>query len=297
MLTPYKLQENITNNFGNDGRAWLEELPNLLKRITDEWQLTEIEQVANLSYNYVCTAYSALFVQNIVCKLACNAKDLQTEVNALNFYEGKTCVKLLAHNTLNKAICLERLSPATNLKTSFPSNEDEAIKIAVKVMQDLHNVPLVNPNNFPTISDWLEELNMISLVPEQHLAKAKLLKRRLFATQEKQVLLHGDLHHENILQSGSNWVVIDPKGVIGEIGYEVGVFIYNPIPELLLAPDPKAIISRRIKLFSEILDIDMQRICDLSYVRAILSAVWCGESDKDGADYMLRVAEIIETIN
>lgn len=45
-----------------------------------------------------------------------------------------------------------------------------------------------------------------------------------------------DLHHDNILQNGHAWVVIDLKGVIGEPAYEVSAFIRSPIPELLHHP-------------------------------------------------------------
>src|SRR5262245_61159391 len=42
------------------------------------------------------------------------------------------------------------------------------------------------------------------------------------------VLMHGDFHHFNILSSERGWLVIDPKGVIGPAGYEVGPFMMNP---------------------------------------------------------------------
>lgn len=50
-------------------------------------------------------------------------------------------------------------------------------------------------------------------------------------------MLHVDLHHDNILQNGNEWLVIDPKGVVGEPAYEVAAFIHNPMPELLTHAD------------------------------------------------------------
>ncbi|WP_418887304.1 aminoglycoside phosphotransferase family protein [Klebsiella pneumoniae] len=31
--------------------------------------------------------------------------------------------------------------------------------------------------------------------------------------------LHGDLHHENIMFSSRGWLVIDPVGLVGEVGF------------------------------------------------------------------------------
>lgn len=75
----------------------------------------------------------------------------------------------------------------------------------------------------------------------------------------------GDLHHDNILQnsddearysfSDGGWLVIDPKGVIGEQAYEVAAFIRNPIPELLTHDDAPTIIHNRITRFAELLEL------------------------------------------
>ena len=44
------------------------------------------------------------------------------------------------------------------------------------------------------------------------------------------MLIHGDLHHYNILIVGKySWLAIDPKGVIGPAAYEVGPLLMNPL--------------------------------------------------------------------
>ena len=55
-----------------------------------------------------------------------------------------------------------------------------------------------------------------------------------------QVLLHGDLHHDNILSATrAPWLIIDAKGLVGDSGYDLGAFLYNPIPDLLTLPQPE----------------------------------------------------------
>jgi streptomycin 6-kinase len=62
---------------------------------------------------------------------------------------------------------------------------------------------------------------------------AESLFRELIASSESPVLLHGDLHHFNILSARRQpWLAIDPKGVAGEPAYEPGALLRNPNPEL-----------------------------------------------------------------
>lgn len=95
-------------------------------------------------------------------------------------------------------------------------------------------------------------------------------------------MLHGDLRHGNILlQDEDEWVVIDPKGVLGESAYEVGAFIRNPVPELFESSEIKIIIETRIQKISEILQISPQRILAWCFVQTVLARVWALEGGCD----------------
>ena len=130
-------------------------------------------------------------------------------------------------------LLLERAVPSISLKSYFPNMEQESIEIVCKVMKKLHQANISAAYNLPHIKDWLTALDKDWPIPDEHLQKARKLRDQLLQTSEADVLLHGDLHHDNILQNGDDWLVIDPKGVIGEPAYEVAAFIRNPIPELL----------------------------------------------------------------
>jgi streptomycin 6-kinase len=113
---------------------------------------------------------------------------------------------------------------------------------------------------------------------------------------QKIVLLHGDLHHDNILSLGDgSWVAIDPKGVVGDPAYEVAPFICNPMPELLERIDLALIMTRRLQLFSERLNIPLRRLRDWSYVHAVLAACWSAQ-ENDSVTRWLTVAQIIESL-
>src|SRR5438067_1309862 len=77
--------------------------------------------------------------------------------------------------------------------------------------------------------------------------QAEAIFAALLATQVAPVLLHGDLHHENILAAARQpWLAIDPKGVVGEPAYEAGALLRNPLPWLLEQPDPRGVTARRV---------------------------------------------------
>jgi streptomycin 6-kinase len=95
-------------------------------------------------------------------------------------------------------------------------------------------------------------------------------------------LLHGDLHHYNVLRdSQRGWLAIDPKGVIGEIEYELGAGLRNPCerPEVFTRP---AVIERRVKQFAGKLPINQHRALAWAFSEAVLAAIWCVE-DGSGA--------------
>lgn len=106
------------------------------------------------------------------------------------------------------------------------------------------------------------------------------------------MLLHGDLHHDNIMQThDGEWIAIDPKGLIGEAAYEIGAFIRNPIPELLKY-NASTTIERRIKLFSEYLNMDEERIRQWSYIQAVLAACFAIEDNCSWEEW-IKCAELV----
>lgn len=133
-------------------------------------------------------------------------------------------------------------------------------------------------------------------IPNHYLQKVRKLRDELLQTSKPDVLLHGDLHHDNILQNVNDWVVIDPKGVIGEPVYEVAAFIRNPMPELLNHADAQNIIHNRITHFAEALELSGGRIIDWYFVQAMLSWVWALEDGCD-ANYFEHLTKIFDTIN
>lgn len=208
-------EDNMIRLYGIQGEKWLSDLPSLVSDLSIKWRLTDLQPLENLSYNYALSGFQGS--QAIVLKLGMDANALNREAVALKAFAPFGAVKILEHH--DHALLLERVSPGNSLKSYFPAQEAEGILIACDVMTKLHQAPFPSGTLFPCVSDWLDVLNNEWDIPLSTLEKARQLKDHLLKTAQPSVLLHGDLHHDNILQNKTGWTVIDPKGVRGEPAY------------------------------------------------------------------------------
>ncbi len=288
---PTYFKSNILALYGAHGKAWLERLSALASAVAKRYKLSALAPVANLSFNYVLAGVQG--DQPIILKLGLDQNGLRREAAALKAFAGCGAIEILVEG--EGLLLLERASPGTSLKEYSPRQDAKAVEIACQVMQRLHQAPLPPEEYFPSIADWLRLLDKEWEIPAIYLNKARQRRDHLLTTSGPSVLLHGDLHHDNILRNGNEWVAIDPKGVIGEATYEVASFIRNPMPELLNHDDAPNIIQSRITRFAEILKLPSRRILDWCFVQAVLSWAWALEDSLDTSCFE-QLTRIFETI-
>ncbi len=93
--------------------------------------------------------------------------------------------------------------------------------------------------------------------------------------------LHGDLHHENIMFSSRGWLVIDPVGLVGEVGFGAANMFYDPAADRDdLCLDPRR-IAQMADAFSRALDVDPRRLLDRAYAYGCLSAAWNADGEEE----------------
>jgi streptomycin 6-kinase len=113
---------------------------------------------------------------------------------------------------------------------------------------------------------------------------------QLANSQRDVALLHGDLHHYNVLRDSTRgWLAIDPKGVVAEMAYEIGAVLRNPTerPDLFASP---VVIEKRIRLFARVLPVDADRILRWAYAQTVLSAIWAIEDGGACPDHAIALA-------
>ncbi len=272
-------------------------ISNAINVCSKNWQLSAVKQLSHeaVTQNYVAKAYSALLAKEVVLKIVWAKTN---EFEALRYFRGPACVQLLDYNVEHNALLLEYIRPGTSLKQFFPDRDDFAIEVTASIIKALHqNKEIPKSHHFKTIDQWLNTLytHTSIAIPKNLLYKAQELGVQLLQKAQPRYVLHGDLHHENILQKDSHWVAIDPKGVIGPLEYELGRFIMNPMPNLLNHPSVVTIIKNRVNRFSQLFEIEKRRIKDWTFVQAVLSVCWA-EQDKDQSsfNYFLNFATLLK---
>ena len=294
---PIGFQDRITSVFGEQGSLWLSELPDIVLRCEKRWSLQVGPPFPNLSYNFVAPGVTE-DGREIVLKVGVPNPELDSEIEALRQYDGRGAVALLEADKALGAMVLRRLQPGIML--SALADDDAATMIAASVMQRLWR-PLPAGHSFPTVVQRANGLVRLRQrfsgdtgpLPAKLVDKAEALFSDLLASSPPPVLLHGDLHHENILSAGDGWLAIDPKGLTGDPVYETAALLVNPIPDFLNMPQPLTLF-RRVDLLSDHLGFDRQRILAWGFAKSVLAAWWCVEDNLDCWQYFIACAKLME---
>ena len=290
-----EFETTIRNVFGAKGEAWLHELPALIAECEQRWQI-QVQAPFKLSYNYVAPAVRSDGTQ-CVLKLGVLSPDLSYEIEAMRVYAGRGICRLIDVDAERGAQLLERLLPGTMLSTLVPQQEEQATLIAAEVMRQLWR-PAPAQHTLPTLAQWTAGLRSLRKefaggtgpFPAKLVAQAETLRQQLLSSSDDTTLLHGDLHHFNILRHGAGWLAIDPKGVMGERAYEIASFLYNPLDVEKITAQ---MLVRRVDQFSEILSLNRERIVGWGLVQAMLSAWWSYEGHEIGWEPMMGFAEML----
>lgn len=214
-------------------------------------------------------------------------------------FGGRGMVRVYEY--IEGAALLERLSPGTTLATmALEGRDEDATEIIAEVIQRIaHPGELLQ--RFVTVEEWGKGFHRYlasgdKQIPIRLVEKGERWYWKLCATQQDVRLLHGDLQHYNILfDRERGWVAIDPKGVVGEIEYEIGASLRNPCenPELIKS---RWSIERRLKGYESRLKLDCKRALGWGFAQAVLSAIWTVEDGLlvDGRNPALMLADAIQ---
>jgi streptomycin 6-kinase len=237
----------------------------------------------------------------VVLKLLKPRSDEHNAWRWLEYHAGQGAVRLLARD--ERAVLLEQVSPGTELAELVRTEKDEeATRQICQVIELLcggYKGDLAIPEGFPTIEDWGKAFErnsraiLTSKIPVELLDRAENLYRELCESQGPRRLLHGDLHHYNLLLDTSHgWRTIDPKGVVGEMAYETGAMLRNPV-EMPGFYANLLTLKNRVGIICRSLGLDEKRVLGWCFAQAILSAVWSIEDGGIEAEIgpTLRLAE------
>lgn len=217
--------------------------------------------------------------QPVVLKVVKRTEDEWLSGAVLHAFEGRGVVRVFDY--VEGALLLERLSPGSSLVSmATHGRDDQATGIVADVIGRMSPQDAIA--GVPTVEDWGLGFGHCqarddNLIPRGLVEDARLVYSKLCVSQSRRRLLHGDLHHDNVLlDSERGWLAVDPKGVVGELEYEVGAALRNPHkqPELFAS---QARITRRVDRFERELHLDAGRVLAWAFSQAVLAAIWAIE--------------------
>ncbi len=316
---PPKFRQTIQNVFKEDGDKFLFDLPNLVDEASHRWNLKDIQPVPNLSYNFVAFATrsersgeAAQSKGSVILKIGVPNRELTSEMAALRLFDGKGAARLLNADEERGMFLMERVRPGEMLASL--KIDDQATHIAADVMLNLWR-PAPAEGTFIKLSDWFKGFEKLRArfdggtgpLEKSLVEGAERAAAGFFSEDYAPMLIHGDLHHFNILSSGNNctagvmpaalrsggmsppgWLAIDPKGVIGPAAYEVGPLLINPWGDETKISQHT---ERRIAILAERLGFERERILKWGLAHAVLSAWWSLEEDGEW-EFAMSCAEI-----
>jgi streptomycin 6-kinase len=300
MHIPADFRRQMIATFEEDGAAWLSRLPDLIDEYARRWSLSVGPAFPGLSFNYVAPVARADGSPAVI-KLGVPRDELGTEIAALRLYGDDVCVRLLEADAEGGALLIERAEPGDQLASLVADNDDWATSVAADLMRRLWRPPPAE-HRYSSVADWFTGLSRLRAryaggtgpFPADLVERAEALCADLLASAGPPVVLHGDLHHFNILSAGRRpWLVIDPKGILGDPAFEPAALLLNPMPALLQLPQPGCLIRRRIDILAADLGLDRERIRAWATAFAVLSAWWCLEDGSGSWEYSLTCASLL----
>ena len=243
----------------SDDRPELAPLQAVAHEVAAQWGVELREPFALARYSYVAAAGA-----DAVLKVTPPEDDeSDQEAEALELWAGEGAVRLIRRDPVRRALLIERARPGDDIAAL---GDDEASEIAVTTGLRLWR-PAAQP--FRWIGDhvplWLDNAAGHELAP---------LARELYASLEvgRDILVHGDFHHHNILRSARGPLAIDPKPMLGEPEYDVPSFLWNPLPYRMRLD----VTERRLAAFAAA-GLDEERM----RVWAVIRGAYLGADDDE----------------
>jgi streptomycin 6-kinase len=293
---------------------WIEAVPRALPELAERWSLTLGDPFDAETTSYVLTAERADGTPAVLKLIYPNYPEtpFAQEVAGLRMWDGRGIVRLLEADAEIGAQLLERAMPGT---AALDLGEADALPIAANVLLRMWSTPATPHPEIKTLAEqartWAVEIELDwneagEPYERDLLDRARWTLRRLADDVEARpagelVLVHGDLHHGNVLRAEREpWLAIDPKPMLGEREYDVRAPLCDRRDALFASPDPASHLQRRLDaLLEELGGVDAPRALEWAFV---VELTWCTGGlpevgpDGDFSRIQLRSARLLASL-
>jgi streptomycin 6-kinase len=281
IVVPAELAELHEKYSGEEGRAWIAQLPTLAAAYLDRWELATDGPVTSGAVALIIPV-ACRDGSKAVLKLQPVDDETGGEPAALQAWAGQGAVRLLEHDPSSGAMLLERLDASRDLSTM--PDDFAAAKIIAELLVQLNSVPA--PPGMRRLSDVAaatlagtpEAIRLAEDSDErQLLINCAARFEELITDSLDNRLLHWDLHYFNTLSTldpERRWKAIDPKPLSGDSGFELLPALWNRWDDLVGTGDLPRALLRRFDLMTDVMGLDRSRAAAWTLGRVLQVAVW-----------------------
>ncbi|MBD9529153.1 aminoglycoside phosphotransferase family protein [Paracoccus sp. PAR01] len=220
--------------------------------------------------------------------------DQQRGAALMEWWAGDGAAEVFARDKY--AVLIERATGTRSLADMARSGEDDdACCILCATADRLHRQ---RPGTLPDLVPlhlWFHDLATAAARHGGILVQSFQTAQTLLADPGEQSVLHGDLHHDNVLDfRDRGWRAIDPHGLIGERGFDFANIFTNPDlsdPDRPVATKPGR-FHKRLNVVAEAAGLERYRLLQWILAWTGLPAAWFLEDDDPLAKVDLEIAAI-----
>jgi streptomycin 6-kinase len=207
------------------------------------------------------------------------------------WWNGDGAARVVEHD--GYALLMERAAGTRSLaEMACGGEDDEASRILCAAAARLHAPRSAPPPALVPLDRWFSALEPLAAAHGGILSHAAATARELLADPRDVTVLHGDVHHGNVLDFGARgWLAIDPKGLVGERGFDFANLFRNPDMEWATAPGR---LARQVDVVAAAAGLERARLVKWILAYAGLSVAWAVEGGDDPAP-QLTIAQIAAT--
>ncbi|WP_419999529.1 aminoglycoside phosphotransferase family protein [Streptomyces boninensis] len=223
---------------------WLERLPALITTLEADWSISVGRPYTGGSGAYVAEATRADGASAILKVLVPGlGNESSNEATVLRIVGGEGCPALYRHDADRGALLMERLGqPMFELGLPLSRRLEILCDTAAGIWRPAPDCGLpTGAEKARSLADFIvrlwEELDHPCSEEAIEHALVSAGRRERAHRDEKAVLVHGDVHQLNALQSDGGFKLIDPHGLLAEAEYDLGVLMRGD-PVELIAGDP-----------------------------------------------------------
>jgi streptomycin 6-kinase len=286
-----------TRALSQGAATWLADLPDIVASLAEQWGLAVGRALTDGTEAFVAEVVEGDGTPAVLKVLVPGgASTASSEITALRLAGGRGCARLLHDDVERGALVLERLGPSLQeLGLPLGRRQELLCATAAEVWRP------VPDSGLPTgaeraqwliehIERWWNELDAPCSERTVASALSTAERRRAAHDDERAVLVHGDVHQWNLLQSGDRFKLVDPDGVVAEPECDLGSLMRED-PQELLAEGGDRVRAERL---ASLCGLDPVAVREWGEVERVSTGLLCATLDLEPqARQLLEVADAL----